>query len=131
MRRAIFEAEVGDDVYHDDPTVLALEARAAEILGKENAMFTPTGTMANQTALRAHTSPGDVVLASKDAHIDLHELGAANAISGLTIQQLVPRRRCLTFPMHKVLMECPEKTLDDVTLGDDPRQTPPVRTHDG
>ncbi len=88
MRRVIADAEVGDDVYHDDPTVLALEARVAEVLGKDDAMFTPTGTMANQTALRAHTSPGDVVLASKDAHIDLHELGAANAISGLTIQQL-------------------------------------------
>lgn len=88
MRRAIAEAEVGDDVYHDDPTVLDLEARVAEVLGKEDAMFTPTGTMANQTALRAHTSPGDVVLASKDAHIDLHELGAANAIAGLTIHQL-------------------------------------------
>jgi threonine aldolase len=88
MRRAIADAEVGDDVYHDDPTVLRLEAHIAELLGKDDAMYTPTGTMANQTALRAHTSPGDVVLASKDAHIDLHELGAANAISGLTIQQL-------------------------------------------
>jgi threonine aldolase len=88
MRMAIAQAEVGDDVYHDDPTVLALEARVAELLGKEDAMFTPTGTMANQTALRAQTSPGDVVLASKDAHIDLHELGAANAIAGLTIHQL-------------------------------------------
>jgi threonine aldolase len=88
MRRAIVQAEVGDDVYHDDPTVLDLEARVAEILGKDDAMFTPTGTMANQTALRAHTSPGDVVLASRDAHIDLHELGAANAISGLTIHQI-------------------------------------------
>jgi threonine aldolase len=88
MRRVIAGAEVGDDVYHDDPTVLALEARVADLLGKEDAMFTPTGTMANQTALRAQTSPGDVVLASKDAHIDLHELGAANAVAGLTIHQL-------------------------------------------
>ena len=88
MRRAIADAEVGDDVYHDDPTVLALEARVADLLGKADAMYTPTGTMANQTALRAHTSPGDVVLASKDAHIDVHELGAANAIAGLTIHQL-------------------------------------------
>jgi threonine aldolase len=88
MRRAIADAEVGDDVYHDDPTVLALEARVAEILGKEDAMYTPTGTMANQTALRAQTSAGDLILASKDAHIDSHELGAANAIAGLTIHQL-------------------------------------------
>jgi len=88
MRRAIADAEVGDDVYHDDPMVLALEARVAEILGKEDAMYTPTGTMANQTALRAQTSPGDLILAAQDAHIDSHELGAANAIAGLTVHQL-------------------------------------------
>lgn len=88
MRMAIAEAEVGDDVYHDDPTVLRLEETIAGLLGKEDAMFTPTGTMANQTALRAHTSPGDMVLVSRGAHIDDHELGAANAIAGVTIQQL-------------------------------------------
>jgi len=99
MRRAIAAAEVGDDVYHDDPTVLALEARVAGLLGKDDAMFTPTGTMANQTALRSHTSPGDVVLASKDAHIDIHELGAANAIAGLTILQLDGRAGTFTADM--------------------------------
>ena len=88
MRRAIAEAEVGDDVYHDDPTVLHLEAVVADLLGKEDAMFTPTGTMANQAGIRAHTSHGDVVLAGRNAHIDSHELGAANAISGLTVIQL-------------------------------------------
>jgi threonine aldolase len=88
MRRAIAAAEVGDDVYHDDPTVNALEDRVAEILGLEAAMFTATGTMANQTAIRAQTDHGDVVLAARHAHIDHHELGAANAISGVTIHQL-------------------------------------------
>lgn len=88
MREAIACAEVGDDVYHDDPTVLALERRVADLLGKEDAMFTPTGTMANQTALRVHTRPGDVVVAARAAHIDSHELGAANALAGLTVTQL-------------------------------------------
>jgi threonine aldolase len=88
MRAVIAAAPVGDDVYHDDPTVLALEERVAAILGKDEAIYMPTGTMTNQVALRTHTSPGDIVLASAGAHIDSHELGAANAISGLTIHQL-------------------------------------------
>ena len=88
MRAAIAAAPLGDDVYHDDPTVLALEEFVAELLGKDEAIYMPTGTMTNQAALRTHTSPGDIVLASEGAHIDSHELGAANAISGLTIHQL-------------------------------------------
>jgi threonine aldolase len=88
MRRAIAAAEVGDDVYHDDPTVNALEERVADILAMESAMFTPTGTMANQTAIRTHTDHGDIVLAACDAHIDSHELGAANALSGVTVRRL-------------------------------------------
>ncbi len=88
MRRAIAAAEVGDDVYHDDPSVLALEERVAGLLGKEDAMYVPSGTMANQAALRAHTRPGDVVLAATRAHIHIHELGAPYALSGVTIQFL-------------------------------------------
>lgn len=88
MRAAIAAAEVGDDVYHDDPSVLALEARVAELLGKDDAMYVPTGTMSNQTALRAHTEPGDVVLAAEHAHIHVHELGAPYALSGVTLHFL-------------------------------------------
>lgn len=88
MRAAIAAAPLGDDVYHDDPTVLALEEYVAALLGKDEAIYMPTGTMTNQAALRTHTSPGDIVLASEGAHIDSHELGAANALSGLTIHQL-------------------------------------------
>ena len=88
MRTVITDAVLGDDVFHDDPTVVALEERVAELLGKEDAVYVPTGTMSNQLALRTHSRPGDVVLAGADSHIEIHELGAANAISGLTIQQL-------------------------------------------
>ena len=88
MRTVIADAVLGDDVFHDDPTVVALEERVAELLGKEDAVYVPTGTMSNQLALRTHSRPGDVVLAGADSHIEIHELGAANAISGLTIQQL-------------------------------------------
>ena len=88
MRRAIAEAEVGDDVLQDDPTVLRLEAMTAELLGKDDAMFVPSGTMANQVALRVHTQPGDLVLAAENAHILIHELGAAAVVSGVQIAEL-------------------------------------------
>lgn len=88
MREAIASAEVGDDVYGDDPTVRELEARTAEILGKEAAVFVPTGSMSNQIALRTHTEPGDLVVLDGHAHIILNEGGAGAAISGVTMKPL-------------------------------------------
>ncbi len=83
MREAMASAEVGDDVFGDDPTVARLEARVAEILGKEAAVFTPSGTMANQLALRAHTEPGDEILVDANAHIYYYESGAPAALAGV------------------------------------------------
>ena len=83
MREAMARAEVGDDVFGDDPTVTRLEARTAEILGKEAAVFTPSGTMANQLALRAHTEPGDEILVDGNAHIYYYETGAPAALAGV------------------------------------------------
>src|SRR4030095_2414792 len=83
MRRAMATAEVGDDVYGEDPTVRALEERVADLLGTETALFTPSGTMANQIALRAHTKPGDDVIIGKDAHCWRYESGGLAANSGL------------------------------------------------
>ena len=105
MRKAIADAEVGDEVYHDDPTVNRLEQRVAEVLGKEDALYTPTGTMANQVALRTHTQPGDIALAAVHAHIDNHELGGANALSGLTVRWLGGRDG--TFTGEDVAAEVP------------------------
>ena len=68
MRRAIADAVVGDDVYHDDPTVNLLERTVADLLGKEDAVFVPTGTMSNQIALRTHTEPGDTIVLHEAAH---------------------------------------------------------------
>jgi threonine aldolase len=76
---------VGDDVYGEDPTVKALEARAAEILGKEDAVFVPSGTMSNQVALRTHTSPGDLAIMDRAAHMVINEGGGAAALSGVTV----------------------------------------------
>lgn len=88
MRGVIANAVVGDDVYHDDPTVNELENTVADLLGKEDAVFVPTGTMSNQIALRVQTNPGDTVLIHPDAHIRRHELGGAAHNSGVTLALL-------------------------------------------
>src|SRR5579884_2534809 len=82
MRRAIAEAPVGDDQYGEDPTVNRLQQRVAELLGKEAALFVPSGTMSNQIALKLLTRPGDEVLVA-DAHILWLEAGAGAANSGV------------------------------------------------
>ncbi len=96
MRKVIAEAEVGDDVYHDDPLVLALEEHVAGLLGKDDAMYVPTGTMSNQVALRVHTDPGDVVIAATGAHINGHELGAPAVLSGIRINEVPSERGTFT-----------------------------------
>jgi threonine aldolase len=88
MREAIARAEVGDDVYGEDPTVNRLQARAAELLGKPAALFVASGTMGNQASLRALSQPGDVLLAGEDAHVLLYEAGAASALWGVQIETL-------------------------------------------
>ncbi|MFP4634370.1 MAG: threonine aldolase family protein [Nitriliruptoraceae bacterium] len=77
MRRAMAEAEVGDDVYGEDPTVTRLEQRVAEMFGREAAVFTPSGLMATQVLLRALVAPGTEVVCESDAHVVAYEVGAA------------------------------------------------------
>jgi threonine aldolase len=77
------EAEVGDDVWGDDPTVIALEAETARVLGKEAAVYVPSGTMGNQAAVRSQTHPGDEILIHRLAHIVVHEQGGVAALSGV------------------------------------------------
>jgi threonine aldolase len=89
MRRAIAEAEVGDEQKREDPTVIALEERAADLLGHDEAVFLPTATMANQIALRTLTEPGDEVLAEEMAHVFRYELGGPAVHSGLVMKSLV------------------------------------------
>jgi len=94
MRQAMAEAEVGDDVLGDDPTIAALERRTAELLGKPAAVYVPSGTMANQVALRTHTAPGDEILMDANAHMYFYEAGAPAALSGVT-SRLLPGVRGL------------------------------------
>jgi len=88
MREAIAKAPVGDDVYGEDPTVDALQRRVAGLLGKEAALFVPSGSMGNQASLRALTRPGDVVLASEHAHILRYEAGAPAALWGVHVKTI-------------------------------------------
>src|SRR5690242_17879829 len=84
MREAMANAAVGDDVFGDDPTVNALEARVAALFGHEAALFAPSGSMANQIALQLVAPPGGELLAGADAHVVTYELGAAGAIGGIS-----------------------------------------------
>lgn len=83
MRKAMAEAEVGDDVFGEDPTVNALQEKVAGILGKERALFVPSGTMANQLAIKSHTQPGDEVIIEGSSHPYNFEGGASAALSGV------------------------------------------------
>src|SRR5579872_4282975 len=84
MRAAMAAAEVGDDVYGEDPTVNALQDEAAALLGKEAALYVPSGTMGNQLALRVLTRPGDAVIAGRSQHVVAYEDGAGPLNAGIT-----------------------------------------------
>src|SRR4051812_11966717 len=88
MRAAMASAEVGDEQKREDPTVLELERRAAELLGQEDAVYLPTATMANQIACRILTEPGDELLAEENSHLLLSEQGGAAAHSGLVTRPI-------------------------------------------
>ncbi len=85
MREAMAQAEVGDDVYGEDPTVNRLEAMAAELLDKDAALFVPTGVMGNQLAIRLHTRPGDEVIVESASHLIRYEGGSASSLSGVQL----------------------------------------------
>lgn len=86
MRRAMAEAEVGDDVYGEDPTVNLLQEKAAEIFGKEAALFVPTGSMGNQIAVKLHTKLGDEVIIEERGHIFNYEMGTPAVVAGVMIR---------------------------------------------
>ena len=112
MRAAMAGALVGDDVFGEDPTVRALEERVAELLGHQAALFTPTGSLANQLGLRLHVAPGQELLADSGAHVVRAELGAAAAFSGITSR---------TWRSERGLLHA-QDALDLVTTGVGPYQ---------
>ncbi len=94
MRKAMAAAEVGDDVYREDPTILMLERKLAKILGKESALFFPSGTMANQTSILTHTRPGQEIILGEESHIFYYEVGAAARLGGLQTHTVDDRSGC-------------------------------------
>jgi threonine aldolase len=97
MRAAMAVAEVGDDVYGEDPTVNLLEKRAAEVFGREAALFVPTGTMGNQIAIRLHTTPGQEVICESRAHILDWEMATAAVFSGCLVRAVPTESGTLTW----------------------------------
>ena len=95
MRAAIAQAPVGDDVYSDDPTVNSLEERVAALFGKEAAVFTPSGSLANQLAIRMLVAPGEELICETNSHIARAELGAAAVFSGITTRTWLAQRGLL------------------------------------
>jgi threonine aldolase len=86
MRRAMAEAEVGDDVFGEDPTVNRLQEMAAEMLGHEAALFVPSGTMANEIAIKVWSRPGDAILVDAESHILHYELAGPAVLSGVLVE---------------------------------------------
>ena len=96
MLDAMLLANVGDDVYKEDPTVNALEARIADMFGKKSALFFPTGSMANQAAIKLHTNPGEQVICDKYAHVYNYEGGGASFNSGVSCKLIDGHRGMFT-----------------------------------
>lgn len=95
MRRVMAEAEVGDDVFGDDPTVNTLQEKVADMLGKEAALFTPSGTMANTIAILAHTQPGDEVIVERESHTFNYEVAGAAVMGGIQLNTILGDRGIL------------------------------------
>src|SRR5438270_7407945 len=88
MRRAMAEAEVGDDVYGEDPNINRLEQRAAEVFGREAAIFVPTGSMGNQIAIKIHTRPGQEIICEERGHIFNYEMASLASFSGCLVRPI-------------------------------------------
>jgi len=96
MRKAMAEAEVGDDVFGEDPTVNRLQEKVARLLGKPDGLFVPSGTMSNQICIKSHTQPGDEIICEKNAHLYIYEAGGPAFHSGVQVMPLPGRLGVLT-----------------------------------
>ena len=108
MLEAMFRAKVGDDVYKEDPTVNLLEERLADMFGKSTALFFPSGSMANQTAIKLHTNPGEQVIADKWAHVYNYEGGGASFNSGVSFKLIDGDRGMFTAEQVEASINPPD-----------------------
>ena len=116
MRQAMASAEVDDDVLGHDPTVQRLEEQTAEILGKDAALFVPSGSMANQVALKTLTAPGDEVIMEAQCHMYWYEAGAPAAISGVMCQLIPGKRGLFTGDDLRAVLRSPDVHFPRTTL---------------
>ncbi|HKV27073.1 MAG TPA: low-specificity L-threonine aldolase [Candidatus Acidoferrales bacterium] len=104
MRRAMAEAEVGDDVYGEDPTVNKLQERAAEVFGREAALFVPSGSMGNLLAIKTWTQPGREVICEQRAHVNQYELASMSAVAGCMPRPIASQDGILTWTMIESML---------------------------
>src|SRR5580693_8813667 len=104
MRRAMAEAEVGDDVYGEDPTINRIQARAAEMFEREAALFVPTGSMGNLLAIKSWTQPTNEVICEQRAHVNLYEMASMSAIAGCMPRTMPAPDGILTWEMIETLI---------------------------
>ncbi len=116
MRQAIAEALVGDDVLGDDPTVIELESKVADILGKEAAVYMPSGSMTNQVAIRLHTEPGDEIVLEENSHTYFYEAGGPAALSSVMCRLITGERGLFTSDQLKGVLRPPALHLPPTKL---------------
>src|SRR5680860_1615038 len=125
MLDAMMSAEVGDDVFKADPTVNALEQKVAEMFGKEAALFFPSGTMTNQTAIKLHTNPGDQLICDKYAHVYNYEGGGASFNSGVSCKLVDGHRGMMTAEKVEAAINPPDfYHLSLIHISEPTRRTP-------
>jgi len=105
MRRAMAAAEVGDDVFGEDPTTIALQNAVATMLGKEAALFVPSGMMGNQLGIYVHTRPGDEVILDRQSHIFNYESGSASSLCGVRSEEHTSELQSRQYLVCRLLLE--------------------------
>lgn len=108
MLEAMMKAEVGDDVFGDDPTVNALQERVADLLGKEAALFVPSGTMGNQISINAHTQPGQEIIVERDSHIVNYECGSSAMLAGVQLNIVDGKQGIMTRDQVEAAIRPPD-----------------------
>ena len=116
MREAMFNAEVGDDVFGEDPSINALQSKMADLFGFEAALFCSSGTMCNQVAIKSHCRPGDEIIASNLSHIFLYEGGGTASNSGVSMKMLEGNRGRLSAQMAKSLINPDDAHFPDTKM---------------
>lgn len=116
MRKVMASAEVGDDVFGDDPTVNLLQEKVAALVGKEAALFVPSGTMANLICILTHTRPGDEVIMEKESHTFNYEVGGAAALAGIQINTLIGERGILDKKQVEQAIRTPNVHIPQTSL---------------